>query len=268
MGFLKKAIQILAYNIKPEHLRTLWYEDVDGNDLGEPNYETLEEPTGAKYQVSRFPSQLTETWLQLIDQADVDTCLHPEEHIRKTYGWVDGVEGRECVLCHGTQVKDIDEPWPDDWEGYGSREAMVGHMGWPEDLALAIANSGDFSLGESIIISATACERCTNAMAHDYGLEWGYKEFSEEWEKSGTICEFCDPEGLKEILDEDFDDVTAQFRSQEMIDFFELGMNRNDATALLAQVPMRGSYRITDSQILFDNPRDAQAVYDFFQLNM
>ena len=192
MSLLRKAMRLIAYSIKPEHLHTLWYEDKDGNFLGEPNYDTFEDPPGSKYQVSRFPTQLTESHLELISQQDVDACPHAEEHIRKTYGWIDGVEGRECAACGGTQTKDIDQPWPDKWEGGGSREAMVGNSGWDEELVLAMVNSGDYSLSDSIIVSATCCERCWNSLRYDYGLDDSYPEGSEDWHKSGTSCQFCE----------------------------------------------------------------------------
>ena len=57
---------------------------------------------------------------------------------------------------------------------------------------MAIANSGDYSLTEAIIIAATSCERCMNVLALKYGLNWGYEEGSEEWEKVGTSCQFCE----------------------------------------------------------------------------
>jgi len=191
---LKKAMKILAYSIKPEHLRTLWYEDKDGNFIGEPDYNNDSAPgvpEGAHMQVSRFPSILRETYLELLSQEAVDACVHPEEDVRKTYGWIDGIEGRKCGLCGGSQTKNVNEDWPKKWEGDGSREAFSGESSWPEDLALAIANSGDYSLDEAILISATACSRCMNSLAYDYGLDWGYEEGSEEWLKSNTECQFC-----------------------------------------------------------------------------
>lgn len=73
-----------------------------------------------------------------------------------------------------------------------SEEIAEGHSSWPEDLVMAMANSGDYTLSESILIAAQSCERCMNALAHKYGLDWGYPEGSEEWQKCGTSCQFCD----------------------------------------------------------------------------
>ena len=71
---------------------------------------------------------------------------------------------------------------------------MAFNSGWSADLALAIFNSGDYTLSEAILISANACERCMNALAHKYGLDWGYEEYGEEWNKAGTSCKYCESE--------------------------------------------------------------------------
>jgi len=73
----------------------------------------------------------------------------------------------------------------------GSEEIAEGHSTWPEDLALAMANSGDYKLSEAIIILASSCERCMNALGHKYGVDWGYPEESEEWQKAKTVCDYC-----------------------------------------------------------------------------
>ena len=63
---------------------------------------------------------------------------------------------------------------------------------------LAMANSGDYTLGEAIIAYATACERCMNVLSYKYtdGKE-GYEEFSDEWKKCRTVCDFCRHEGYQ-----------------------------------------------------------------------
>ena len=71
-----------------------------------------------------------------------------------------------------------------------SEEVMEGHQSWPEDLVMAMANSGDYSLSESILIAASCCERCLNVLLDQYELD-GYEEDSEEWNDCGTECEFC-----------------------------------------------------------------------------
>jgi hypothetical protein len=76
-------------------------------------------------------------------------------------------------------------------ENGSSHEIMAAEMSWSEDLVLSMANSGKWKLREAILIAANACERCMNSLAHEYGLNWGYAEFSDEWEKCGTTCRFC-----------------------------------------------------------------------------
>ena len=135
-------------DIRKDNLKTLWFEDKDGNCVGEPYFKN--EPTVPKkavYQVTRFPTELTTTCLKLT---------------------------------------------PEEGEEIGSRKVYSGTSSWPEDLVLAIANSGDYSLSASIIIAATSCERCMNVLAHKYGLDWGYAEGSEEWRKTNTSCQFCE----------------------------------------------------------------------------
>lgn len=62
-----------------------------------------------------------------------------------------------------------------------------------EDVILAMANSGDYTLSEAIILYATSCERCANALIYKYlnGAD-GYEEYSEEWKKCNTSCKYCE----------------------------------------------------------------------------
>jgi len=181
----------LLETIPREH-KTLWYE----NEAGEKWYPDLKggplanAPDGFKYQHSRFPTMLRENMLKIVQADEVEACEHPEDSVQPTGGWVDGVEGRECKACGGTQMRNTGQPWPDKWEAYGSRSMGAMESGWSEDLALALVKEG-FSLPNAIIVSATSCERCMNTLAHECGLEWGYKEGSEEWQKCGTECSFC-----------------------------------------------------------------------------
>ena len=186
--------------IKKEHLKTLWYEDKDGNFVGKPDLKKgLNVPHNAAYQISRFPNVLRTKYLYLIKQKDIDKCKHPKKHIKKTDGWADDVYGRKCNACGGTQTRAAWHLWPKKWYGCGSREVASANSSWSEDLVLVIANSGDYSLSEAIIIAATSCERCMNVLADKYGLDWGYEEGSEEWEKTGTSCQFCEEEADKLI---------------------------------------------------------------------
>jgi hypothetical protein len=183
--------------ISKEHLETLWYEDEQGNRIAcaENEYH----PEGAVYQVSRFPKTLTTTHLRLINQTDVDKCRHPRKYIVPTYGWIDGIVGRECKLCHGTQTKKKGHLWPRKWDGYGSRQANSFNSTWnDEKTVLGMVNSGEYTLEEAIIIYATSCERCMNVLAHKYSNgEEGYEEYSDEWKRCNTVCRFCKDEEVK-----------------------------------------------------------------------
>ena len=199
--------------IEKSKLLTLWMEDEEGQkhipDFDEP--PTNKYNSGFIYQHSMLPTTLRHNILKIVVPAEVEQCKHPKSHIKKTGGWVDGIEGRECQLCNGTQVKPmnherpkwwpmsiwwpkIKKRWPKKWAAEGSRQIMAFESGWQEDLVLSMANTGDYTLSESILISATSCERCMNSLAHKYGLKWGYPEYSEEWEKTNTSCHFCETE--------------------------------------------------------------------------
>lgn len=60
-----------AYNINKEDLKTLWYEDAEGNYLDVAMYDEKgtpnPHPPEAKYMVSRFPNVLRTTYLELTD---------------------------------------------------------------------------------------------------------------------------------------------------------------------------------------------------------
>ncbi len=177
----------------------LWYEDKDGNKMDWSLEDSADgsgplEPDGAAYQVSQFPSTLTTNHLYLLHEEDVAACPHPEKYIAPKLdgGWAPNIEGRECQQCGGYQTKDVSEPWPEEWQGYGSRDAFSFHAGWWEELALAMANDG-YPLGDAILITAHLCGNCMNVMARHYlGEDEGYALDSEEYDGHGTECDFCE----------------------------------------------------------------------------
>ena len=61
-----------------------------------------------------------------------------------------------------------------------------------QDCIVAMVNSGDFTLEQAIWVYSNACERCMNVLLYKYlnGSE-GYEEYSEEWKKCNTVCDFC-----------------------------------------------------------------------------
>lgn len=189
--------------IPKDALETLWYEDANGNRISSHNVRNpfdIEAQRNVVYQVTRFPLEITTNYLKLVKREEVDACDHPDSYIVPTYGWTEGYVGRECKKCNGTQVKRIDEPWPERWNAEGSRQAFTTryHIGrGNEDVILAMANSGDYSLSDAILIYSQACERCMNVLAYKYlnGKD-GYPEYSEQWMKCNTVCEFCKHENV------------------------------------------------------------------------
>ena len=63
---------------------------------------------------------------------------------------------------------------------------------WSQKCILAMVNSGDYTLEEAVYIYCSSCERCMNVLLYKYlNGEEGYAEFSEEWKKANTCCDFC-----------------------------------------------------------------------------
>lgn len=60
------------------------------------------------------------------------------------------------------------------------------------DCIVDMVNSGDYTLEEAIYIYTHSCERCINVLEHKYSNgKIGYEEYSKEWEKANTVCDFC-----------------------------------------------------------------------------
>ena len=80
--------------------------------------------------------------------------------------------------------------------GYGEKDRVLTsctHLSRESGkLAVAMVNSGDFDLSDALAVLAQCCERCCNVLWNKYlPEEDGYEEFSEEWYKANTVCEFC-----------------------------------------------------------------------------
>lgn len=67
------------------------------------------------------------------------------------------------------------------------------------DVIVAMVNSGDYTLEQAIWLCAESCERCMNVLAYKYlnGKD-GYAEYSDEWHKCNTVCDFCEEEVTNE----------------------------------------------------------------------
>jgi hypothetical protein len=215
---LRTAVRKKLAERPPRVFPTLWWENSEGEkwfspDLREPYTEP---PEGFILQVSQFPNTLRTNWLKIVQPDEVEKCPHEDKFVQPTYGWIDGIEGRECKKCNGTQIRNVGEPWPKKWKASGSREYMSGEASWPVDLALAMARPSDSELNkaverygapgrildlkDAIIAAGSSCERCLNALCHRYGLDDGYPRGSEEWDKSGTSCHLCDPPKMLDWL--------------------------------------------------------------------
>lgn len=71
----------------------------------------------------------------------------------------------------------------------------IGLGGGAQEAIINMVLSGDYNLNDALALYAGCCERCANALIHKYtnGKE-GYAEFSDEWLKSNTYCEYCESE--------------------------------------------------------------------------
>jgi hypothetical protein len=186
-------------NIDTTKLLRLWCTNADGKVYPLPDGPVTEAvPEEYEYYHSRFPLQIEEHVHRIVRQKDVDACNHPEDRIEATGGWIEGFEGRKCKKCHGTQSKKVEDEWPEVWDSDEMIRIFVGMTSVHEPLALALATKrlthrrDPFSLSDSLLIAAIACERCLNALIFEYGLEGGYREFSKSWHAANTSCQFCE----------------------------------------------------------------------------
>ena len=156
----------MSMNINYEKVeKKYWFEDEHGNEV------EMENPNACIYRRC-FP-------LELHDCID-EYCYHPENPIikflcRKSRRFYELIsKGKDKTFKHiftGTT-------------SFGSK--------WSQDCIVAMVNSGDFTLEQAIWVYANSCERCTNSLLYKYldGKD-GYEEYSDEWKKCNTQCDFC-----------------------------------------------------------------------------
>lgn len=197
-----KVINESINSINKNNLHIIWYEDEKGNKWF-PNLESNQHPETGKpkefvYQHSCFPYILRHDILREVVPEEVETCNHPREFLETEHGIF---QTQRCGKCGGFRQRRAGRPWPTKWMAHGSRPVAAIESSWPEDLVLAMANSGDYSLSEAIMVCANACSRCMNALGHRYGLGWGYPELSATWQHAGTICDYCKNMSSKRYLD-------------------------------------------------------------------
>lgn len=148
--------------------KKFWFEDLEGNIVDE------EDPKASIYRHC-FP-------LELHDQID-EYCYHPKNPIikflckksKKFYKWIS--KGKDKTF---KQILDSTT-------SYGNK--------WSQDCIIAMVNSGDFTLEQAVWVYANSCERCMNVLLYKYldGKD-GYPEYSDEWKKCNTVCDFCKDE--------------------------------------------------------------------------
>ena len=145
-----------------------WFEDENGNVVERDN-------SNACYYKHSFPLEIHE----YIDEY----CYHPQNPIVK-------------FLCRKNQRF---YKWISNGKPKTFRTILDGRttFGCGQECIVAMVNSGDFTLEQAIWTYANSCERCMNVLEYKYtnGKE-GYAEYSEEWKRCNTVCDFCkDEEG-------------------------------------------------------------------------
>ena len=143
-----------------------WFEDANGNEISK---EQIKDGEIAYYR-SCFPLKINDELYEY--------CYQPKNPIikflcRKSnrfYKWIS--KGKTRTFNHVYTVSTT--------------------YGGGQDCIVAMVNSGDFTLEQAIWVYANSCERCMNALAYKYldGKD-GYPEYSEEWKKCNTVCDFC-----------------------------------------------------------------------------
>lgn len=151
--------------------KTHWFEDENGNEIASEEVDRLIRPGNkAIFYRHSFP-------LEIHDYID-EYCYHPKNTIikflcrksQRFYNWISvGKERTFKTILDGRTT-------------YGSGQ----------DCIVAMVNSGDFTLEQAIWVYANSCERCMNALLCKYldGKD-GYPEYSKEWKKCNTECDFC-----------------------------------------------------------------------------
>lgn len=150
--------------------RYYWYEDGEGNILDLGNRVITEEEKEV-YYIHRtcFPCRLTES-----------TKIYDYDYSRLS-------PIKQMLIRIPFFKKIIQKKLTKTY-----MPAIEFHTTFNDDVIMAMVNSGDYTLGEAIVLWCTSCERCMNVLAHKYlnGTD-GYEEYSEEWKRCNTVCDFC-----------------------------------------------------------------------------
>lgn len=152
-------------------MKKIWWEDGQGNVLKLENGRapTEEEKEKYPYYHRQFPCQL---------QHEISVYgYHPKGRIQKLLIKLP-IIGKKIKRKIGKTFSNLCT---------FNTTYNCGH-----DCIVAMVNSGDYTLEQAIWVYANSCERCTNALAYKYlnGTD-GYEEYSDEWKKCNTVCDFC-----------------------------------------------------------------------------
>lgn len=174
----------------------IWYEDENGNLIKPEDDLACEAPEGARTYHSCFPLQITEHVYVVHGKAEKEACKHKRKYWKKDTGLIRGLKGHICTNCGCSQTRKWWQPWGRKWD-YGTGTVPLIDLrtsigGGNQDVVMAMVNSGDYTLQEALVVYSTACERCMNVLAYKYlnGAD-GYEEYSDEWKKCNTECDFC-----------------------------------------------------------------------------
>nr|DAO07742.1 MAG TPA: hypothetical protein [Caudoviricetes sp.] len=184
-------------NIDKEKLKLgIWYEDENGNVINQKEDLMCKAPEKARTYHCCFPLQITECIYAVHSKSQKETCKHKRKYWKKDTGLIKGLKGHICTNCGCSQTRKWWQPWGRKWD-YGTDITSLIDLhtsigGANQDVIMAMVNSGDYTLQEALVVFSTACERCMNALAYKYlNGAYGYEEYSDEWKKCNTECDFC-----------------------------------------------------------------------------
>jgi len=120
----------------------------------------------------------------------------------------------------------------------GDSKKVVGfNSSYSPDLVMAIVKSGDYDYCEAQIIASQSCERCMNALAYKYGLDWGYPEYSLNWYETGTECDFCENDNNKSVpVSEDLPKNAEEWKDNRLNELRQKSEELNEEIFKLTQL--------------------------------
>ena len=146
--------------------KKFWFEDANGNEIDK---EQIKDGEIAYYRRC-FPLKMNEELSEFSYRPKNPIIKFLCRKSNRFYKWIS--KGKARTFNHIYTVSTT--------------------YGGGQDCIVAMVNSGDFTLEQAIWVYANSCERCMNALAYKYldGKD-GYPEYSEEWKKCNTVCDFC-----------------------------------------------------------------------------